>query len=74
MSKIKLGIIEDGGLKGKKIILEPRKGLRRNEYLVEQGVFFNGASMFALYCLMCEAPIPSNGCMVCNKEVYQNAL
>lgn len=73
MNKIKMGMIEDGKLKGKKILLEPRKGLRRNEYLVEQGVFFNGAPMFALYCLMCEVPIPGNGCMVCNKEVYLNA-
>lgn len=37
MSKIKMGMIEDGGLKGKKIILKPRKGLKKNEYLIEQG-------------------------------------
>lgn len=66
-------MINDGGLKGKKIILEPRIGLRKNEYLIEQGVFFNGAPMFALYCLMCEVPIPGNGCIKCSKEVYQNA-
>lgn len=68
-----MGMIEEGSLKGKKIILKPRKGLKKNEYLIEQGVFFNGAPMFALYCLMCEVPIPGNGCIKCSKEVYQNA-
>lgn len=72
MTKIKMGIIEAGGLKGKKIILEPRNGLKRNEYLIEKGIFFNGAPMFAKYCLICEIPIPDNGCLNCNGEEYQN--
>lgn len=70
MNKIKLGVIEDGGLKGRRIILEPRKGLKRNEYLIEQGVFFNGSPMFAKYCLMCEIPISDNGCLNCEKGNY----
>lgn len=55
---MKLGVIEDGTLKGKRIILEPRDGLKDNEYLVENGMFFNGSPQFSLYCLACEKQIP----------------
>lgn len=71
--KIQFGVIEDGGLKGKKIVLKPRHGLRNNEWLVEHGVFINGSPVFAKYCLVCEIPIPDMGCQKCNKGVYQNA-
>ena len=49
-----VGIIEDGTLKGRKIILEPRSGMKDNEYLVEEGTFFNGAPLFTRACLICE--------------------
>lgn len=60
---MKLGIIEEGVLKGKKVILEPHEGLKDNEYFVEKGGFLNGAPMFARYCLNkgCEKEIPDNG-------------
>lgn len=51
---MKFGIIEEGKLKGQKIILEPRNGLKNNEYIVEKGVFNNGAQMFQKACLVCE--------------------
>ena len=56
-----LGIIETGGLKGKKIILEPRINLEDNEWLIEDGRLF-GKPKFSLHCLVCEIPIPSSGC------------
>lgn len=46
-----LGIIEEGKLKGKKFIIEPRTGLPENIYLVEKGLFFNGQPMFHKACL-----------------------
>lgn len=61
---MKIGLIESGKLKGKKIILEPRTGLRDNEYLVEKGKFINGSEQFALHCLICEKEIPGK----CDKE------
>lgn len=55
---MKLGEILEGKLKGKKIILEPRNGLKSNEYFVEKGVFIGGIPQFALHCLICEKEIP----------------
>lgn len=64
-----LGVIEEGKLKGKKIILEPRTNLEENQYLVEKGVFLNGSPQFALHCLTkgCEKEIPGK-CNKCNIE------
>ena len=61
-----LGIIEEGKLKGKKIILEPRGELKKNEYLVEKGAFINGSPQFALHCLVCEKEIPGR-CKKCDQ-------
>lgn len=61
---MKLGEILEGKLKGRKIILEPREGLRQNEYLVEKGVFIGGMPQFALHCLICEKEIPGR----CDKK------
>jgi len=54
-------------LAGKVVILAPRTGLKRNEYLVEEGKFINGAPTFSLYCLVCDKQISSNGCDVCER-------
>jgi len=64
-----LGKIEEGKLKGKKVILEPRSGLKENEYLVEKGLFLNGSPQFSLHCLNkgCECEIPGK-CDKCNKN------
>ena len=59
---LQLGVIEDGGWKGRKIILSPRVHLKQNEYLVEKGVFFNGAPEFSKACLACLEFIPNEGC------------
>ena len=64
---MKLGIIQTGKLKNKKIIIEPRQGLPKNIYLVENGIFPNGSPQFSHFCLVCERQIPSNGCPKCNK-------
>ena len=63
---MKLGIIEEGKLKGKRVLLE-RKGLRDNEFYVEKGVFLNGSPQFSKACLNkgCEKFIPDNGCDKC---------
>lgn len=63
------GIIEEGKLKGRKVILSPREGLPENLYLVEKGEFFNGSPQFALHCLTqgCECEVPGK-CPKCNKE------
>ena len=64
---MKLGIIETGRLKGKKIILEPRQGLPDNIYLVENGTFLNGSPQFSHFCLICEKQVPSGSwCPKCN--------
>lgn len=57
---MQLGVIEEGKLKGKKVILKPRTDLEDNLFLVEKGLFFNGAPQFALYCLKkgCEEEVP----------------
>ena len=62
-----LGIIEEGKLKGKKVILSPRKDLPDNLYLVEKGKFINGSPQFALHCLTkgCEKEVPGT-CQICN--------
>jgi hypothetical protein len=65
---MKLGIIEDGKLKGKKIVLEPREGLENNLYLVSKGTFLNGSEQFALHCLICEKEVPGK-CTRCNKKL-----
>ncbi len=70
--QLKFGIIEDGRLKGKQIILEPRTGMKNNEWMIAEGTFAGGAPLFARYCLICEVKIPDTGCFKCNKEVYQN--
>jgi len=64
---MKLGIIEDGNLKGKRIVLEPRDGLEDNLYLIEKGPFLNGSPQFAMFCLVCEKEVPGK-CPICNKE------
>jgi len=71
---MKLGIIEDGKLKGKKIILEPREGLPDNLYLVSKGAFLNGSPQFAMYCLVCECEVPTGGCLRCNKSLAKHSL
>lgn len=60
-----LGVIEEGSLQGKRIILEPRTGLKKNEWLIEKAPFLNGSPSFALYCLTCEKEIPAKGCFNC---------
>jgi len=59
---MKLGIIEEGKLKGKKIILTPRKDMEQSEYYVSKGTFLNGSEQFSKACLICEKFIPDNGC------------
>lgn len=68
MNKLVLGVIEEGSLKGKKVIFSPRNGLKDNEFLVEQGVFMNGAPVFHKACLTkgCEKFIANRGCDTCN--------
>lgn len=65
---MKLGIIESGELKGKKVVLEPRSDLPNNIFLVDKGTFMNGAPMFAKYCLTegCEIEVAEK-CQKCNK-------
>ena len=58
---MKLGVIESGGLKGKRIILEPRNDFKQNEYMVETGRL-EGSFTFSKHCLVCEKSIPDNGC------------
>jgi len=65
---MKLGVIEDGKLKGKKIVLEPREGLEDNLYLVSKGDFLNGSPNFSMYCLVCEEEVPGK-CTTCNKKL-----
>lgn len=64
---MKIGVIEEGKLKGKKMILEPRENLPNNLYLVEKGVFLNGSPQFELHCLTkgCEKEVPGS-CKKCN--------
>ena len=57
---MKLGTILEGKFKDRKIILEPRKGLHDNVYLIEKGTFFNGSPEF------------SKGCLACGKFVSEN--
>lgn len=63
---MQFGLIEEGKLKGKKVIVNPHN-LPDNEFFVEKGVFFNGSAQFARYCLNegCEKEIPDNGCPNC---------
>ena len=61
---MQLGIIEDGKLINRKIILDPREGLKQNEWLIEKTVKCN---QFSLHCLVCEQEIPMNGCPHCDK-------
>jgi len=65
----KFGKIEEGKLKGRRVILEPR-GLPENLYLVEKGQFINGSPQFALYCLTegCEKEVPGK-CEKCNTKI-----
>ena len=49
--QLKFGIIDDGGLKRKQIILEPRTGMKNNEWMIAEGTFAGGAPLFARYCL-----------------------
>ena len=62
---MKLGIIVEGQLQNKKIILEPRTSMKQNEYLVEKGIFLNGSPMFQKACLICEKFIGQQ-CPKCN--------
>ena len=64
---MKIGVIQDTTLKGRKIILEPREGVPDNLWLVEEGRFLNGSSQYTMYCLVCEKRVPSL-CPECNKE------
>lgn len=66
---MKLGLIKETSLEGRKVILEPRNDLPKNIYLVEKGKFFNGSEQFAHYCLVCEKQVPvGSWCDKCNKE------
>lgn len=65
---MKLGIIEEGVLKDRRIILSPRKGLKDNEYMVENGKMVGDNIMFSKFCLICDIAIPDQGC---NKH-YEN--
>jgi hypothetical protein len=62
------GKIEEGSMKGRKVILSPREGIPDNLYLVEKGEFMNGSPMFALHCLTkgCEKEVPGK-CEKCNQ-------
>lgn len=66
--KTVFGKIEEGKLKGRRVILSPREGLPENLYWTEKGVFLNGSPQFALYCLSggCEKEVPGE-CIKCNK-------
>jgi hypothetical protein len=57
------GVIKEGPLEGKRIIIEPRKGLKQNEYFVEKGSFLNGTAQFSKACLLCGKFIPDSGCI-----------
>lgn len=61
------GKIEEGKLKGRRVILSPREGLSDNLYFTEKGEFLNGSPQFALYCLNkgCEKEVPGK-CDKCN--------
>lgn len=63
-----VGQILEGALAGRKLILEPRKNLRPNEYLIEDGVFMNGAPTFSLHCLVHDMKIPNTGCPLCGDK------
>ncbi len=65
--KPKFGIIEEGKLKGRKMVIEPRVDLLDNLYLVEKGLFLNGSAQFSLHCLAkgCEKEV-MNKCNMCN--------
>ena len=69
---MKLGIIQETKLKGRKIILEPRKGLPANLYWVSKGEFLNGSERFVLHCLVCEKEV-INKCLTCNNLKQKNA-
>lgn len=63
-----LGEIQEGAFKGKRLILEPREGLKMNEYYVEKGIFMNGAPEFSKACLIHGVYIPDNGCDLCQTQ------
>ncbi len=64
-----LGVIQDGKLAGKVIILQPRNGLRENEWLVQDGnSSLTGQPAFKRFCLVCDEEIPVNGCPKHNKK------
>lgn len=67
MKNLILGEIQEGKLKGQKVILSPREGLPSNLYWVEKGIFLNGSPQFALHCLNlgCEKEVPGK-CDKCN--------
>ena len=56
------GIIKQGKLKGRHIILKPRKNLTADEYLVEHDRVFGGQPVFAKYCIKCENPVWECNC------------
>lgn len=70
---MKIGILQETKLQGKRIILEPRQGLEDNLYWVEKGEFINGSPHFALYCLICEKEVPGR-CLDCNKKDFVTSI
>lgn len=64
---ITLGQIDEGVLRGKKVVVAPRTGLPENIYFVERG-YISGVPFYAQYCLNqgCEIEIPVQGCPKCN--------
>lgn len=63
---MKIGIIEDGKLKGKRILVIGQDNkLPRNLHWVEKGEFLNGTPKFALHCLVCDVEVPG-ACPECN--------
>lgn len=63
---MQLGIIKEGRLINRKIVLDPRNDLKRNEWVIEKAVKSN---QFALHCLVCEKEIPMNGCPNCQLKI-----
>ena len=67
MNVDEMGVIEEGTLKGRQIILQPREGLKDNEWLVQSGLLL-GIPKFSKACLTCEEFIPDNGCGKCDPK------
>ncbi len=66
----KMGLIESGKFKGRRILLKDKVNPNQAEWWIEDGVFLNGAPKFTYACIKHELlNIPSNGCPECKKEL-----